>query len=190
MKTNSSNECCCLLVENRLIPLFWINFIDYCDPHQMVWINSMEASSCSQWIRRSKGVSFELAFSHLEIFANRLWKNAELDEGDAIYGRIWLHSLELAQRFNCTTVADVLAGINISDKYISVSLDLFLFKCERNKWHKGQNNCYANFAHRRSAGGWLGIDQFGWSETFWRLEPANSKRKAHKLWGKGRRCAG
>lgn len=74
---------------------------------------------CSQCSRRHEGVSFQLAFSRLEIFANRLWKIAEPDTVDVVYGRIWLHSLELAHRFSSTTVADALAGIHFTDEQAS-----------------------------------------------------------------------
>jgi hypothetical protein len=79
----------------------------------------MENSGGIQSGRRN--VSFQLAYSHLETIANRLWKNSEPDGVDVVYGRIWLHSLELAHRLSRTTVADVLAGIDFSDQQIYVS---------------------------------------------------------------------
>lgn len=36
------------------------------------------------------------------------------DKVDFVYGRIWLHTLELAHRWKQTTAEDVLAGIDFS----------------------------------------------------------------------------
>lgn len=36
------------------------------------------------------------------------------DKVDFVYGRIWLHTLELAHRWRQTTAADALAGIEFS----------------------------------------------------------------------------
>jgi hypothetical protein len=76
---------------------------------------SMEFAVCDQYKERRADVSFQLAFSRLELFANRLWQPSEPDVVDVVYGRIWLHSLELEHRLNCTTVADALAGIDFCD---------------------------------------------------------------------------
>jgi hypothetical protein len=86
-------------------------------------LQTMDITRCfeSEW--RHEPVSFHLAFSHLETLANRLWKTSEPDGVDVVYGRIWLHSLELAHRLSQTTVADVLAAIDFTDKqtYVSVT---------------------------------------------------------------------
>ena len=67
-------------------------------------------------------VSFQLAFSQLEILANRLWKTSDPDSVDFVFGRIWLHSIELAHRLNSTTVADILASIDFgSDQLLHPS---------------------------------------------------------------------
>jgi hypothetical protein len=82
----------------------------------------MEITRCLEPDWRKERVSFHLAFSHLETLANRLWKISEPDGVDVVYGRIWLHSLELANRLSHTTVADVLAGIDFTETQISVSV--------------------------------------------------------------------
>lgn len=80
-------------------------------------------------IKATNPISFQLAFSHLEIFANQLWRTSLPDKVDFVYGRIWLHTLELAHRWKQTTAEDVLAGIDFSfddshDQSVDISFSL------------------------------------------------------------------
>ena len=56
-------------------------------------------------------ITIKFATSKLEMLANRLWKSGEPHDLDYVYGRIWLHSLELAHYFGSATAEEYLRGL-------------------------------------------------------------------------------